>query len=149
MKTPQFIIIHHSEAKDHGTLDWAGIKKWHVEHNGWRDIGYQWGIEKVGSLYQILVGRMPTDTGAHCKSKNRNSWGICLVGNFDITVPPKAQWDLAVAFSASLSDLAGIPIDSVLGHREGDVSSPKTCPGKNFDMDKFRHDIFDYKASHI
>ena len=142
-----FLVIHHSEAKDHGTLDWAGIRDWHVNGNGWQAIGYHFGLEKIGERYEILIGRMPTETGAHCMGLNRKSWGLCLVGNFDLAPPPEEQWNMAVKFAASLTILGGFPIDNIVGHREGDKTSIKTCPGRNFDMVKFRKAVFDYRAA--
>lgn len=148
MKHPKYIVIHHSESPDHNTLDWAGIRNWHTCHNKWRAIGYHFGLERIGKQYETLVGRMPTDTGAHCRGKNRKSWGVCIIGNFDHKVPPPVQWKLAVKFAASLTELADIPVDNVLGHREGDPTTNKTCPGRCFDMDKFRKDVFEYRALH-
>jgi len=145
---PLFIVIHHSEAKDHGTLDWQGIRKWHVEHNGWKDIGYNFGIEMVNGQVETLIGRMPTERGAHCKGLNGKSWGICIVGNFDHDKPPKALWDAAVRLTASLCELGHIITDQVIGHREGDYNTKKTCPGNAFDMHEFRRDVFKYRGTH-
>ena len=90
--TPKWIVLHHSLSRDsHTTLDWASIRRWHVDHNGWRDIGYHFGVERIkpNSVYEILVGRMPNETGAHCThaGMNRKSIGICAVGDYDTIIP--------------------------------------------------------------
>ena len=51
------IIIHHSAGPDSKIQNWGQIRRYHIDHNGWRDIGYHYGIELVGYDYEILLGR--------------------------------------------------------------------------------------------
>lgn len=37
---PEHIIIHHSLTKDSETVSWNAIRRFHVNENGWRAIGY-------------------------------------------------------------------------------------------------------------
>lgn len=53
------------------------IRRWHVQHNGWSDIGYHW---IVGRLGDVLPGRDEAVVGAHVRGHNRDSIGICLIG---------------------------------------------------------------------
>ncbi|KKM26555.1 hypothetical protein LCGC14_1583610 [marine sediment metagenome] len=146
---PLFVVIHHSKAKDRSTLDWQGIRDWHIgPPNNWTDIGYNFGIEMVKGQVEVLIGRMPTERGAHCKSLNGKSWGICIVGDFDADRPSVALWDTAVRLVSSLCDLGDIPTDQVVGHREGDPNTKKSCPGNAFDMNAFRKDVFTYRVKH-
>ena len=55
------------------------IKRWHVEDNGWRDIGYHFVIELDGSIHK---GRAVGTSGAHIVGENHNI-GICYVGGMD------------------------------------------------------------------
>ena len=135
---PQYIILHHSLTKDGKTVSWGAIRNYHVNHLGWRDIGYHLGIELIGGQYEILMGRMLNDTGAHCRGMNTKSIGICFVGNFDIEQPPLEQWWKGVKLARSLMEIFDIPAENVKGHTD---FSPKTCPGKLFDLDKFREDL--------
>ena len=136
---PSCILIHHSLTADSGTVSWGAIRKFHMTNPAYmmRDIGYHWGLELIGDHYECLAGRMMNEVGAHCKEEgmNRVSLGICLVGNFDIAPPPKAQWDLAVRLTASLCGLLHIPTAMIFPHSR---FSPKTCPGTKFDMDLFK-----------
>lgn len=136
---PTEIIIHHSFTKDNETVSWGAIRKFHVEDRGWKDIGYHFGVEQVGREYEIFVGRMLTEQGAHCYGQNEYSIGVCIVGNFDIVPPPIDQWNLAVRLVRSLCTVFNIPKDQVYPHRK--FAPWKTCPGRVFDMKAFLNDI--------
>ena len=57
----------------------AEIRRWHVEENGWRDIGYHFIIDRDGDLVE---GRPIEQVGAHVKNHNKKSIGICLIGGW-------------------------------------------------------------------
>jgi hypothetical protein len=136
---PTRIIIHHSLTEDSKTLSWQAIRRYHKETNGWKDIGYHYGIELVNDEYEILTGRMLNVPGAHTVGQNHDSIGVCVVGNFDNKIPPKDQWNMAVKLCKALCNLLNIPVSQIFAHRD---FAKKSCPGKMFDMDKFRHDVF-------
>ncbi len=54
---PQYIVIHHSLTKDGIIADWEAIRKHHKNVNGWSDIGYHYGIERVGKNLLLVDGR--------------------------------------------------------------------------------------------
>ena len=141
MITATHIIMHHSLTKDGDTVSWTAIRRYHTKINHWNDIGYHWGIEYINGTYEVLMGRSCVMEGAHCRQggMNRTSIGICLVGNFDLEPPPDKQWRRAVKLVKWLKSIYHIPAANVQGHRE--YAPYKTCPGKLFDMDKFREDI--------
>jgi hypothetical protein len=134
---PQYIVLHHSANQDHGTLDYMGLWDWHVNHNGWRDIGYHFVIERI-PRYTVIMGRMPDEVGAHCKGVNKKSLGVCFVGDFDSFSVPKEQWDLGIRLVEYLIDMYNIPIGNVRGHRD---LWNTACPGKHFKMSDFINDL--------
>ena len=127
----KYIIIHHTLTKDGEVKDWHSIRSYHKDVKGWSDIGYHYGIEKVNGRYEYQLGRDLFHDGAHCKGRNHDGIGICVVGNFDIDSPAPIQYDLTASLCRQLMDVFGIPITNVLPHRK---FAPKTCPGKMFWM---------------
>ena len=145
----RYIVIHHSLTKDGIVNDWEAIRKYHIKTNGWRDIGYHFGVELYGGEYVLRYGRPVPFKGAHVGDGgfNDRSIGVCVVGNFDLETVPPDQWKLATKLVAYLRKSLGIPKNLVVGHGEAQalvgihVSSRKSCPGKLFNMDTFRAEI--------
>ena len=150
MNRPEYIVIHHSLTKDGSVKDWEAIRKYHVGTNGWTDIGYHYGIERVNGVLTTQMGRPVFMAGAHTKEAgmNQRSIGICVVGNFDVAPP---DWetvgylrDLCYAIMANYP----IPAQNVIGHRDAGLMAGfdwrkigptgvrefKTCPGILFPM---------------
>jgi N-acetylmuramoyl-L-alanine amidase len=132
---PSKIFIHHSLTVDSGTVSWGAIRRYHVETNGWKDIGYHCGVELAGAEYEAMLGRPWDDIGAHCVGQNAVSLGICFVGNFDITPPPDAQLIVGAKLLKYWCRLFGIDPMSIYPHS---LFADKTCPGTMFDMEKLR-----------
>lgn len=150
----QYIVIHHSLTKDGDSVNWDAIRKYHMEVNGWNEIGYHFGIERIKDDYHIMLGREMDKMGAHAKDGgfNKKSFGICIVGNWDLEVPPDKPWILAIMFTKKLIEYLAtkgmpIPINNVIGHREAQEMAGlppegrKSCPGKLFDINKFRQEL--------
>ncbi len=165
---PSWIVIHHSFTEDKQVRDWDSIRKYHMSyrHNGeiisqieydrlltmgasglekpWSDVGYNFGIERVGETLELLNGRPIGAVGAHAKGFNDRSVGICLVGNFDKTPPDEERLSFLSGLCRQIQIEFGIPRDQVIGHREtfGKLTPPqpvaKTCPGTAFNLDAFR-----------
>ena len=133
---PDTIIIHHSLTKDSQTVSWGVIRNYHINVNKWSDIGYHFGVEFMRGSVEIVCGRMPNQKGAHCKGHNSTSIGICFVGNFDNRAPSNSVLNAGVKLVQFL--MRQYDINKIVGHHE--LNPAKSCPGKYFDMDKFRED---------
>ena len=133
----KYIMLHHSLTKDTATVSWDAIRRYHIEVNGWRAIGYHFGVELVGAAYAIFPGRPLTQAGAHCKEgrMNRLAIGICVVGNFDLAPPPSEQLIALGSLVKTLMQDHNIPSSRIVLHRE--YAPYKTCPGKLFPVEEF------------
>ncbi|MEK6823410.1 MAG: peptidoglycan recognition family protein [Nanoarchaeota archaeon] len=127
----KFIAVHHSQRKIDSI---KRIKNLHIRINKWEDIGYHYLIDKKGKIHK---GRSEKFIGAHVYGHNKNSIGICLIGNFDEESPIKKQIHTLIKFLKQKTKKFKIPIKNVLGHREFSDAT-KTCPGKFVDMNLIR-----------
>src|SRR3990172_6501210 len=149
MDRPEYIVIHDSLTPDRLLPDWEAIKRYHVKEKGYQDISYHWGIEDVNGVTVLQVGRPTTMQGAHCKEygMNRRSFGICVVGNFDLAPPPLRTLHYLRDFVWALMVNHGIPVQKVIGHREAGLMAGfdwrkgqyKSCPGKLFPLSGLRN----------
>lgn len=71
------VILHCSATPAGRAITVEDIRNWHVNGNGWLDIGYHFVIGIHG---EIWFGRPLSYVGAHCKGQNLSSIGICYVG---------------------------------------------------------------------
>jgi hypothetical protein len=130
MNIPKVIIVHHSGGIESDPLfdtsnqTFEIIRDYHVSL-GWGDIGYNWLIEKSG---KICKGRDEDIDGAHTIGMNNQSIGICLVGNFDLTLPTKEQEEsLKIVYQDLITRYPNLK-DQIFPHRK---YSTKTCYGEN------------------
>lgn len=136
MFRPFMIVIHHSATRDSGTVSWDAIRRYHVETNGWRDIGYHAGIELVADDFVVQHGRPLTVAGAHTAGHNSRSLGFCFVGDYDVSAPPPFMLQLAArAVLAPWCRQFGLTADDLHPHSE---FASKTCPGKLFPLEALR-----------
>ncbi|MGW8883004.1 peptidoglycan recognition protein family protein [Streptomyces sp. NPDC055749] len=64
----------------------------HVEQDGWDDIGYNFVVDRCGTIYEGRAGGVTRPVrGAHTKGFNAHTVGIAAIGTFGAGVPvPKA-----------------------------------------------------------
>ncbi|SCA57489.1 conserved hypothetical protein [Candidatus Terasakiella magnetica] len=124
-----YIIIHCSATKADMDIDAQTIRNWHVNENGWADIGYNWVIKRDGTIEQ---GRGDNMIGAHARGYNDKSIGICLVGGIGANGKAESNFTFAQyeALSALLAEMKqAYPQAKIIGHC--DVAN-KACP--SFDV---------------
>lgn len=129
LNTPEYLIVHHTGGTQENPLADTSHHTYEIVHNyhlslGWEGFGYHYFIAKDGAL---KAGRAENYHGAHTKNYNQKSIGICLAGNFDATMPTKAQESSLQALLEMLSKKYNIPNENIVPHRR---FAPKTCYGK-------------------
>ena len=105
------------------------IRRWHVEGNGWADIGYHDLIDRDGTL---MTGRGINRVGAHCKGHNAGTIGVCLIGGhgsseldeFEEHYTPEQDAALRKYIAAQKQQFPSISM--ITGHNE---YAAKACPG--------------------
>ena len=126
------IFIHCAATKTNMDIGADQIRDWHVDGNGWSDIGYHDVIKFDGT---IEAGRPEEKSGAHAKGYNSDSLGVCLIGGMAYDGSPTFNFTfkqldaLRYYLNAKMGE-HGLSIDDIYGHC--DVDSGKTCP--NFDV---------------
>lgn len=122
-----FIIVHHS-ATDRDSTTFASIKNYHINNNGWDNVGYHKVIEASGKIYD---GMPEGNVGYHClhAGYNYNSLAVCLTGNFQKQTPTQEQLTSLEKVLSDWQAKYNIPKDRILGHRETGAST--ACPGNS------------------
>lgn len=121
MRTINKIIIHCADTPASMDIGAIEIRSWHVDANGWSDIGYHYVIRRNGV---VELGRDIRVAGAHTYKHNHDSIGICMVGGKDGCNFTRHQWATLERLVNELK--AKFPAASVKGHR--DYDSGKLCP---------------------
>jgi hypothetical protein len=152
--TLKLAIVHHTAGTNAYTPAQAaaivrGIEAYHVKGNGWNDIGYNFLVDRYGTIYEGRGGGIDKNViGAHALGFNNATVGIALIGNFSAATPPPAMqsalvkllaWRLDVAHIDPLSKVvytsggnaklkAGrvVTLRAISGHRD---TGPTSCPG--------------------
>ena len=130
-KKTDSIIIHCAATKASMDIGYKEIREWHVDQNGWDDVGYHFIIKRNG---QYEKGRPEGYSGAHAPSHNSRSIGICLVGGMADDGGPENNFTLEQFLT--LKDLVNMIMDKysditeILGHCDVQDNKPN-CPGFN------------------
>ncbi|MFN2472068.1 MAG: FlgD immunoglobulin-like domain containing protein [Gaiellaceae bacterium] len=151
----RFAIVHHTAGSGSYTRTQApavvrAVAAYHVLSNGWDDVGYNFLVDRFGTVYEGRYGGMERNVvGAHAQGFNAGSVGIALMGTYSSAGPTKAARDSLARLLAWRLDLAhvdplsmvnvasggnpryreGVPVllRAVSGHRDTHFTS---CPGR-------------------
>ncbi|MDN5789281.1 MAG: FG-GAP-like repeat-containing protein [Micrococcales bacterium] len=116
-----------------------GIYAFHVNGRGWRDIGYNFLIDRFGRTWEGRYGGMTRAVvGAQAVGMNYDSFGVSVLGNFDIAGVPAAAVSAVkalVGWKAQIHEfnprgtalINGRRFNAVSGHRDANQTS---CPGR-------------------
>ena len=86
-----------------------GIEVYHVQGNGWNDIGYNFLVDRFGTIYEGRGGGIDRNViGAHAQGFNTGTVGVALIGNFTAATPTQAQQAALVRLLAWRLDVAHV-----------------------------------------
>ena len=124
MRKIEYIIVHCTATPEGREVSAAEVTRWHIQR-GFRTIGYHYLIGLNGG---VEIGRQEEEIGAHAKSYNTKSIGVCYVGGTDDrgrakdTRTPQQKESLLQLLKALKKKY---PDATIIGHR--DVAN-KACP---------------------
>jgi len=116
----RFAVVHHTAGSNDYTQAEApavvrAIELYHVKANGWNDIGYNFLVDRFGTVYEGRYGGIDRNViGAHALGFNRGSVGVAVLGTYIDTAPPLAATDALARLLAWRLDVAHVdPLSSV------------------------------------
>ncbi len=93
-----FAIVHHTAGSNSYTRAQSAsivraIELYHVQGNGWNDIGYNFLVDKYGQIFEGRYGGMTRPViGAHSEGFNTGSVGVAVIGDYSSTsITPAAR----------------------------------------------------------
>ncbi|WP_229867315.1 peptidoglycan recognition protein family protein [Streptomyces gelaticus] len=158
--TVKAVFVHHTAGTNtYSCADSAAVVRsvyaYHVKSNGWKDIGYNFLVDKCGTIFEGRKGGVDRPVfGAHTYGFNRDSAGVAVIGSYTDAAAPSAvttavariaAWKLGqykgdpagstvLTAGATGSNLAGTKFTAgtqysfkqISGHRDGFATE---CPG--------------------
>jgi N-acetylmuramoyl-L-alanine amidase-like protein/flagellar hook capping protein FlgD len=149
-----FAVVHHTAGSNtysraQSAAIVRAIEVYHVQANGWNDLGYNFLVDKYGQVFEGRAGGVDRNViGAHAEGFNTGSAGVAVLGNYQTARLPVAAetaltrvlaWRLDVAHvdPASTFDWittgnprfrSGVPVflRAIVGHRDVGFTE---CPG--------------------
>ncbi|MFJ3800693.1 peptidoglycan recognition protein [Streptomyces sp. NPDC090088] len=147
-------FVHHTASGNGYTCSQApsvirSIYRYHVVSMGWRDIGYNFLVDKCGTIYEGRAGGVAKAVrGAHTLGFNNNSMGIAVIGTYGSHKPSAAAVTAVAKLTAWKLGLFGanpkgktylksgggnlypkgknVRLNVISGHRDGYATE---CPG--------------------
>ncbi|HEX7107378.1 MAG TPA: N-acetylmuramoyl-L-alanine amidase, partial [Acidothermaceae bacterium] len=154
--SPKVAFVHHTvTSNSYAAGDVPAIIRsiyaYHVQGEGWCDVGYNFLVDKFGRIWEGRAGGVDKAVlGAHTGGFNTDSFGVSLIGTYTSVTPPPAMvdavskliaWKLAMAYdnpvgrtTLTAAPFSGsrfasgtrVDLNVISGHRDVDLTS---CPG--------------------
>lgn len=154
-KNIRTVFVHHSDTGNNYRCSQApsvvrGIYRYHVNSLGWRDLGYNFLVDKCGNIYEGRAGGVSKPVlGAHTLGFNSQSMGVAVLGTYSGRQPSSAALKAIARLTAWKTGQYGmnprgktylksgggnlypkgkkVQMNVVSGHRDGFATN---CPGK-------------------
>ncbi|MEU8436422.1 N-acetylmuramoyl-L-alanine amidase [Streptomyces sp. NPDC029216] len=153
--TVKAAFVHHTASGNNYACKDApavlrSLYRYHVVSSGWRDFGYNFAVDKCGTVYEGRAGGVAKPVlGAHTMGFNADSMGVAVIGTYSSKAPPAAAVDAVARLTAWKLGLFGadprakttlrsgggnlyakgtnVKLNVISGHRDGFATE---CPGR-------------------
>lgn len=146
---PQFVVLHNTALP---------------KLSDWHSVSGQDRMRNLADFYQnvqrwsagphlfvaddLIWAFTPLNTsGVHSPSWNSISWGVEMVGDYEVESFDTPVRDNVVSALASLHAILGLDPSTLHFHKEDPATTHKTCPGKNVVKTDMIQRVFDQLAS--
>ncbi|MBV9283155.1 MAG: peptidoglycan recognition protein, partial [Acidimicrobiia bacterium] len=144
--TVQMAFIHHTvNSNTYAPGDVPGILRsiqaYHMDSNGWDDIGYNFLVDRFGGVWEGRAGGVDRPVvGAHTLGFNTNSTGIAVIGDFTSAQAPPVAIDSAAQLIGWKLGLSGVDPAGTTVMTSGDSGSrwPQGTPVRLNDVSGHR-----------
>ncbi|MFD0071368.1 peptidoglycan recognition protein [Streptomyces sp. NPDC127166] len=155
------VFAHHTAGTNDYTCDQSpdiirAIFLYHVQSQGWNDIGYQFLVDKCGTVFEGRAGGIDKPVlGAQTYGFNTDTTGVAVLGNYNDAISSQPVLDAVAGVAAWKLGLYGydaagtvvlaaaadngkytkgqkVTLNRISGHRDG---YPTECPGNNLYAD--------------
>lgn len=140
-------VVHHTAGGNSYTTQTQAMQQirndqwYHMNTRGWCDLGYNFVIDKWGTIYEGRAGSLDSNViGVHASNYNTGTVGVSFLGNYDVVDLPSAAVNAAgrvIGYKLGISGVSptatvtyrntGARLPAVIAHR--DVAAT-ACPGR-------------------
>ncbi|MFB6961022.1 peptidoglycan recognition protein [Streptomyces sp. NPDC056309] len=129
------VFVHHTDGAaytcDQSASIVRGIYAFHTQSNGWNDVGYNFLVDKCGTVFEGRKGGVGLPVlGAHTYGWNRESTGIAVLGNYTSAGASNAAL-------ASVARVAAWKLGQYGADPAGTVSLTTAATQKNYSGNSF------------
>ncbi|MFI6123619.1 peptidoglycan recognition protein [Streptomyces sp. NPDC051064] len=139
------VFVHHTT---NGTYDCAeaaalvrALHVYHVKTNGWRDLGYNFLVDKCGTIFEGRQGGIDQPVmGAHTYGFNAESTSVAIIGDYTDAGAPNVALEATARVAAyKLGQYGGDPAGSttlVAGATQKNYSGREFVAGQSYSFDQ-------------
>ncbi len=127
-------VVHHSDSGNNYSQSQVpsilrGIQAYHMDSRGWDDIGYNFIVDKYGTLWEGRSGGADLPVvGAHASGLNTGSVGVMVLGDYTAATPSNAAVESVSRVIGWKFAISGVDTSTRVDFTPGS-GSPRFAPG--------------------
>ncbi|WP_079159741.1 peptidoglycan recognition protein family protein [Streptomyces griseus] len=139
------VFVHHTTDGTYNCADSAAVVRalhvYHVKTNGWRDLGYNFLVDKCGKIFEGRQGGIDQPVmGAHTYGFNSQSTSVAIIGNYTDAGAPSAALEATARMAAyKLGQYGGDPAGTttlLAGATQKNYAGKSFTAGQSYTFDQ-------------